>query len=207
VLAGPGVLDHPQSVGAYDRRPMGGGPHVLLVTGLPGTGKTTLAERVAPALGAPVLGWDWAMAALTPFGPVADAARSLHHAEYHALGWAMVCHAALAQLRRGMSVVLDGLAADDTVARVRTLARDHGGRAIVVLTTCDDEAVHRGRIDGRQRGIPGWYELTWERVLGTKGRWVPPGDVDLVVPAEGDLDANVARVLAALASPATAGGA
>ena len=35
-------------------------PHVVLVTGLPGTGKTTLAERVAPPLGAPVLGWDWA---------------------------------------------------------------------------------------------------------------------------------------------------
>ncbi len=147
------------------------------------------------------------MAALTPFGPVADAAQGMHHADYHALGWAMVCQAALAQVRRGMSVVLDGMAADATVARVRSLARDHGRRATVVLTTCDDEAVHRGRIEGRQRAIPGWYELTWERVLATKGRWVPPGDVDLVVPAEGDLDANVARVLAAVASPATAGGA
>jgi predicted kinase len=186
---------------------MGAGPHVLLVTGLPGTGKSTIAERVAPSLGAPVFGWDWAMAALTPYGPVVEALQSLGHRDVHAVGWAMVCQTARAQLRRGMSVVLDGLADDAVVAQVRALARDHGGRATVVLTTCDDEAVHEARIDGRQRHIPGWYELTWDRVLVTKGRWVPPDDVDLVVPAEGDLDANVARVLAAVTSPAITSGA
>ena len=174
------------------------GTAVVVVTGLPGTGKTTLAERVAPALGAPVFGWDWAMAALTPFGPVWDAARGLHHADYAALGWAMVRQAAEAQLRRGMAVVLDGLAGDDEVGRIRALAARHGGRATVVLTTCDDEGEHRRRVEGRQRGIPGWHELTWDGVLVTKGRWVPPADVEVVVGAGTGPDEAAARVLGRL---------
>ncbi len=170
------------------------GPRVLLVTGLPGTGKSTLAERLATALGAPVFGWDWAMAALTPFPAVWQAAQELPPADRAALGWAMVRQAAGAQLCRGMGAVLDGLAGAGEVARIRALAADHGGRATVVLTTCDDEGVHRTRIDGRRRGIPGWHELTWEGVLVTKGRWVPPDDVDVRVDAGDDVAANVARV-------------
>jgi hypothetical protein len=40
---------------------------LVLVTGPPATGKSTLAERAAAMLAAPVFSWDWAMAALRPF--------------------------------------------------------------------------------------------------------------------------------------------
>ena len=41
-------------------------PVVVLVTGPPGTGKSTLAEHAAGLLGAPVLGWDWVMGRSLP---------------------------------------------------------------------------------------------------------------------------------------------
>ena len=45
-------------------------PTLLLITGPPGTGKSSLAERAADHLGAAVLGWDWAMAGLRGIAPV-----------------------------------------------------------------------------------------------------------------------------------------
>lgn len=41
-------------------------PTIVLFTGLPGTGKSTLAERVARAVKAPVFAGDWLMGALKP---------------------------------------------------------------------------------------------------------------------------------------------
>jgi predicted kinase len=175
---------------------MADGPVLLLVTGLPGTGKSTLAERIAPALGAPVLGWDWVMGALTPYDPVQDALRGMGHLDHRAVGWSLLWQMARAQLGRGQSVVLDGVARDTEAAGTRRLAADCGARSLVVMTTCPDEAEHRRRIEGRRRGIPGWHELTWESVESTRARFDPPGDVDLVIDGRGETDDAVAAVLA-----------
>ena len=40
---------------------------LVLVTGLPATGKSTMAEAAADILGAPVLAHDWAMSGLRPY--------------------------------------------------------------------------------------------------------------------------------------------
>jgi adenylate kinase family enzyme len=48
-------------------------PTVLVVTGLPGTGKSTLAERVAKAAGAPAFSVDWLLGAIAPSGVLNDA--------------------------------------------------------------------------------------------------------------------------------------
>jgi predicted kinase len=167
---------------------MVGRPVLLLITGLPGTGKSTLAERVAPTLGAPVLGWDWTMAALTPFDGVQSAIAEMDRFGHRCVGWSLMWQTAGAQLRRGMSVVLDGVARDHEIAGTRVVAQAHDADALVVLTTCDDETEHRSRIEGRDRAIPGWHELTWDEVRRTQARWQPPRDVDLVVDTHDDLD-------------------
>ena len=43
---------------------------LVLITGLPGSGKSTMAEVAGRQLGAPVLGHDWAMSGLRPFPEV-----------------------------------------------------------------------------------------------------------------------------------------
>ena len=32
------------------------------------------------------------------------------------------------------------------------------------MTSCRDAELHRARVEGRQRQIPGWYELDWDHV-------------------------------------------
>jgi predicted kinase len=159
---------------------MGAPATLLLLTGPPGTGKSTLAEDAADALGAAVLGWDWVMGALTPHPEVQDALGRLDRDGYRAVGWSVLLNLAEAQLRSGRSVVVDGVARLPEIERTRCAAADAAARCLVVVTGCRDATTHRGRIEGRRRGIPGWHELDWEHVAGFVDRWMPPvGDLHL----------------------------
>ncbi len=167
----------------------------MLVTGLQGTGKSTIADRVADALAAPVFSWDWFMAALTPFESVQATLRSLDATTYRSVGWALMLQAGRAQLRRGLPVVLDGLAREGEIQAVRALGRECSVRTVIALTTCQDAQVVRSRIEGRLRGIPGWHELTWEQVARTRDSWVQPSDVDVVLDSLTPVDDLVIRVM------------
>jgi hypothetical protein len=41
---------------------------------------------------------------------------------------------------------------------------------VVIECVCSDEAIHRSRLHGRQRGIPGWHELEWSEVERVRKR-------------------------------------
>ena len=85
-------------------------PLLIVCTGPPGTGKSTIANEVARRTGATVLGWDWAMGALTWCAPVQDALESLDRVTHRRVGWSLLWNLAEEQLRLGRSVVLDGVA-------------------------------------------------------------------------------------------------
>jgi predicted kinase len=155
---------------------------LVLLTGLPATGKSTMAEVAAREVRAPVLGHDWAMSGLRPFAEVQEALDAMA-AGHRSVGWSVLSALARAQLRMGGSAVLDGVARDPEVAAMRALAVEEGAGSLVVMTGCADAAVHRSRVEGRQRQIPNWYELDWDHVETARKAWVPPRDVDLVLGA------------------------
>lgn len=173
-------------------------PVLVLLTGPPGTGKSTLAESAAAHLGAAVLGWDWAMAALTGFPGVQAALRDGSADDHRRVGWSILWNLATAQLRGGRSVVLDGVARDVHVAGTRAVADAAGARCVVVTTACSDPGLHRSRVEGRSRAIPGWHELDWDHVSAVLAGWRPPGHADLTLDAAGPLSGNVARLLGVL---------
>jgi predicted kinase len=185
---GPGPRGMRQDLG------VGAEPTLVLVTGPPGTGKSTLAEAAAGRLRAPVLAWDWVMAGLTPFDEIQRSLRAVGPAGVRQVGWSMLWNLALAQLRRGRSAVLDGCARTPEIDRTRQLAAEEGGVSRVVVTRCRDTAVHRARVESRRRDIPGWYELDWDHVAGFLSRWDEPAGADLYLDATDPLADNLARL-------------
>jgi hypothetical protein len=176
---------------------------LVLITGLPATGKSTMAEVAARELRAPVLGHDWAMSGLRPYAEV-QAALDTMAGGHRSVGWSILWALARAQLRMGGSVVLDGVAREPEVAATRVLAVEEGVGSFVVMTECLDAAVHRSRVEGRQRLIPNWYELDWDHVEAARKSWVPPWDVDLVLGATAAVTLNadlLRRVIADMCRP------
>ncbi len=99
---------------------------------------------------------------------------------HRSVGWSILWNLAVAQLRQGRSVVLDGSPASPRstarAARPPTAERDASSPSPAAAHV----AVHRARIEGRVRGIPGWHELDWDHVSGFVARWEPPpGDLCL----------------------------
>ncbi len=113
---------------------------------------------------------------------------------HRVVGWSLLWALARAQLRRGSSVVLDGVARDPEVVGTRLVAVEEGATTLVVMTSCVDAELHRSRVEGRSRGIPNWYELDWEHVAQARASWVTPVDVDITLEAADPVAHNAGRL-------------
>ncbi len=166
-------------------------PALIVFSGLPGTGKSTLAEASGRALGWPVFTKDRLEAALWRSGIMRDVGRGSGWA-----GYELLTVLAEQQLRLGQAAVLDSVASSGGLRRQwRLLAAQSGAAFRVVECLCSDETLHRARLAGRQRGIPGWYELDWAEVERVRREYEPWTGERLLVDMVRPLDDNLASVL------------
>lgn len=168
-------------------------PRLVVVSGLPGTGKSTIAELAARILACPLVSKDLIEATLWRSGIGAEAGS----------GWAayeLMTTLAEGQMRLGQSAVLDSVATYERIrARWRALAAEAGASFQVVECVCSDDALHRTRLDVRVRGIPGWYEIDWAQVERTRTNFEPWSEPRLVLDAAMPLSQNVEALRAHLA--------
>jgi predicted kinase len=156
-------------------------PILVLVTGLQGTGKSTVAGSVADILGAPVIAHDWAMSGLRPFPELQEAMDTMEPPGHGRVGWSLLRAVGRSQLRCGSSVILDGVARAPQVEKLRLLAEEEGAQFFAIMTECSDPDLHRFRVESRDRGIPDWYELDWSHVERSRKSWDPSMAVNLKV--------------------------
>lgn len=162
---------------------------VIIFTGLPGTGKSTLAERVARAVGAPAFAADWLMGALMP------ALAKLDRSDYLAARSRLLETLVTRQLILGQSAVVDALVTERQVAEWRETTAQFPARWHLIECICSDKVVHRERIEGRIRGIPGWHEVGWDFVERLRAELPLLAADRLTVDAMEPLERNVCRVL------------
>lgn len=160
-----------------------------MFAGLPGSGKTAIAEALARDLGIPIFSKDWLEATLwrNGYGPEQGS------------GWAayeLMSALSEQQLRLGQSLILDSVATTERIREEwRQIACRHRAPFLAIECVCSDRVVHRSRLEGRIRNIPGWPELTWDHVEEVRGRYEPWQEEHLVLDTMRPLEDNRAAAL------------
>jgi predicted kinase len=167
---------------------------LVMLSGLPGVGKSALADELGPRLPAVVVSVDPIEAAMLRSGLIKSFETGL---AAYAVGAAVAEH----QLSLGLSVIADA-ANDLEVGRDMWRTAAERGRADVriIELVCSDEAEHRLRLQARKRDLDPYPEPTWEDVVRRRRETEAiPGD-HLVLDTADPIDDNIERALAHLAS-------
>jgi predicted kinase len=165
---------------------------LIIFSGLPGTGKSALAEAVGRKLGIPVFAKDWLEATLLRSKVVpAEIEKQLG-----SFGYDLLTTLAERQLILGQSVILDSVASTESIRNTwRELGKKYNANWRVIECICSDVSVHRSRLEQRQRNIPGWHELQWSDVEFVQSYYVSWEEERLVLDSIDPVDQNILAAL------------
>lgn len=131
-------------------------PVLYVFSGLPGTGKTALSQRLASHFKAAYLRMD----------TLEQALRDLCGIAVEAEGYELAYRLAADNLRLGVSVVADSC---NPVVLTRStwkkLSCDAKARCVDIELICSDPVEHRRRIETRTSTVSGLVPPTWEDVI------------------------------------------
>lgn len=131
---------------------------LIVFTGLPGTGKTTIAKDLAATTGALYLRVDTIEQAIRNSGVLAqDVGRS---------GYMVANELALSNLRIGLTVIVDCVnPVIESRMKWSDIASSAGVQLANIQVICSDLTEHQRRVETRAVDILGLVPPTWESVL------------------------------------------
>ncbi len=154
---------------------------LIVFSGLPGTGKTTIARELARRTGAVYLRIDVIEQALREAAVLAD--------DVGASGYHVANTLALSNLRLGHRVVADCVnPLEESREAWRDVAAAAGVELLDIQVICSDRQEHQRRVETRVGDIPGLVPPTWQSVTAHEyTAWTQPPltlDTASVTPAQ-----------------------
>jgi predicted kinase len=171
-------------------------PLLIVLSGLPGTGKSTLAEQLAKQTRLPIFSVD-------PIESAMLAAGIEQSFESGLAAYLVAESLAEARLRLGHGAIVDAVnSVRYSKTMWRRLAVRYGARLRIIECVCSDDDVHRRRLAKRRRGLSTKFrEPTWADVVARKREWVAWTEPVLVIDSIESLASNRKRALAWIAKP------
>jgi predicted kinase len=165
---------------------------LIIFSGLPGTGKSTLAESVGKHLSIPVFAKDWLEATLLR----CELLPSNTDKPLGSAGYELLTTLAERQLTLGQSVILDSVAGTRSIQDAwGFLSKRYQAQLRVIECVCSDEALHRSKLSKRERHIPGWHELEWSDVEKVRDSYLPWDREHLVLDMVDSFEKNQSRAI------------
>ncbi|MGA8664980.1 MAG: ATP-binding protein [Thermoplasmata archaeon] len=162
-------------------------PKLIVLSGLPGVGKSSIAREIATQFDATWLRVDTLEAAMLSAG--------IAHSFETGLAAYQGCHDMAAdQLRLGRSVVVDAVNGVEPARQMwRDLAQMFRAERYTIHVVCTDLLEHRRRVEVREAPTPPLPKPTWEEV--THREFQPWTEAVLVVDTAGRTGSPVERII------------
>lgn len=131
---------------------------LIAMAGLPGSGKSTIADAVGLSLGIAVLSVDPIESAILSAGIDADQPTGL-------AAYLVADKLASSVLAAGQSIIIDAVNAVDAAREQWVhLAAKRAVPLVFLEVVCSDAELHRARLEARERDLPHFTEPTWHQV-------------------------------------------
>jgi predicted kinase len=163
-------------------------PKLIIIAGLPGSGKSTIAESLAEKLSVPLFSVDPIESSIIQSGLQRSFATGL-------AAYIVAETLASEQLKHGLSVIIDAV---NPVQEARdmwhNLAQTQHATLIIIECALESE-LHKQRIEARIRNMQGIPEVTWEDVENCRKMYLPWKEERLVLDTGKAHEKNVGKAL------------
>ena len=164
---------------------------LIVMRGLPGCGKTTVARALSKELGWPIIDKDDIKDILEAQVP-----------ESGGLAYQAMWNLARRQLLQGLNVIADSpLTFSMAYEKARAIARETKAALAVIECHCSDEQIWRQRINARKEmHLPAHHQTDWDMFLGNRQRMLAEmgyaiTDLHLVVDTVGPLSEIITEIM------------
>lgn len=162
---------------------------LIAMAGLPGAGKSTVADGLGRALRAPIVSVDPIESAMWRAGVPSNQPTGL-------AAYFVAETIARINLQLGLTVIIDAVNAVEAARWTwRDIAASTGEPLTFVEVVCSDNEILRTRLEARTREIEGFELTSWEVVLAARAEWAPWSDERLTLDSLDPIEDNLRRAL------------